>query len=246
MAIFVTGAAPGGAAPKRATVIPQSTGCLKTFTNPGPPSLSVCVSGNGNINQITYKARGTPVTHIGPSEGYCLKDLNTGTTYHDTGPVEGGWGSAAFSATATTMAVTRTTTDGRFTLTQNIAFKYGSRMVVISNVLKNNDTTSHGVTFDRVFDGDIDGTSANDIYETTGTSELAGENSGLMLTALAPSLAYSIGAETAATFASTRSLCAYAWEPRRTAPGDYVGIIQHATTVLAGASVNFKVAYRLT
>src|SRR6476619_5441713 len=117
MAFFVTGAAPGGAASKGG-VTPQSTGCFKTFTNAGPPSLSVCVSGHGNINQITYSAFGSPVNHIS-SEGYCLRNYNTGRTYHDTTSVEGGWGVATASSTATTATVIRTTTDGVFTLTQN-------------------------------------------------------------------------------------------------------------------------------
>ena len=64
---------------------------------------------------------------------------------------------ATAESTPTTTTVTRTTTDGVYTLTQNIFFKYGSRMVLIGNLVKNNDTVSHTVRFNRYADLDMDG-----------------------------------------------------------------------------------------
>ena len=137
-------------------MVPQSTGCAVTFTNPGPPALTACVSGHGNINALSY----------GPFTGARRPRHQRGVLpprpEHERdvlrrGVAEAGWGVATQSSTATTTTVTRTTTDGIFTLTQNIFFKYGSRLVLIGNLLKNNDTVSHPVPFNRYADIDMDG-----------------------------------------------------------------------------------------
>jgi len=197
---FVSGAAPGSASSKIGSVTPQSS-CFKTFTNPGPPPLTVCVSANGNLNDIVYSGRGTPVDQMA-GEGYCLRRLEgSGTTYYDPGFGASGWGAASDSSTATTATVTRTTTDGRFTLTQDFAFKYGSRMVVVGNQVKNNDpNAAHPVLFDRSFDADMAGTSGNDVFEEDGSSVLAKEGDGLMLTSMVPSMIANLGAETFVDF----------------------------------------------
>lgn len=248
MGLFLTGAAPGGAASKDG-VTPQSTGCFQTFTNAGPPSLSVCVSSHGNINQITYSASGSPVTNIA-SEGYCLA-AGPFTNYFDDSGVEGGWGAASASVSGNTITVTRTTTDGFFTLKQNIFVKYGSRMVLIGNLLKNNTTASQDVIFDRFFHGAVGGTSTN-VYEEVGSSVLgkggSGNGEGLMLTSLAPGLIFGIGAEDFGSFTAPdggRSTCLHTFASNPTTPGNYVGIVSHFASIPAGATVNFKVGYRL-
>ena len=247
MGLLLSGSAPGGAATggDKSGVVPQSTGCTKTFTNAGPPALTVCVSSHGNINQIQYSPFGSAVNHIN-SEGYCLLDLNTFVAYHDTGLVEGGWGVATQSSTATTVTTTRTTTDGIYTLTQNVFFKYGSRMVLVGNLLKNNDTVTHNVAFDRAFDGDINGTASGDIYDVAGGSVFGQETDGLASTFLAnPSLVANIGVSTFGNWSASRSTCSHTFEATPTAPGDYVGIVQGAFPIAAGATVNFRTGYRV-
>jgi len=231
---------------KAASVVPQSLGCAVSFTNPGPPVLTACVSGHGNVNDLIYGPFTGPVDHVN-TEGYCLLDLNTSAVYYDAAGAEAGWAVATQSSTATTTTVTRTTTDGVYTLTQNIFFKYGSRLVLIGNLLKNNDTVSHSVLFDRYADLDMDGTSTNDVFDNAGGSVVAQENNGIALTSLAnPALVSGFGAETFSNWFNTgRSTCAHAFEATPTAPGDYVAVMQHVTTLASGATVNFRVGYRM-
>jgi hypothetical protein len=231
---------------KAGSVTPQSTGCAVTFTNPGPSAMTACVSGHGNINQIAYSPFGNSSSHIS-SEGYCLYDLDLGGAYHDTGSVESGWGASAQSSTATTATTTRTTTNGRFTLTQNVFFKYGSRLVLVGNLIKNNDSVSHTVLFSRVFDGDINGTSTGDVYDTAGASVFGQQSDGLALTYLAnPGAITQPGVSTFNDWSTTsRFDCQYNTVTTPTAPGDYVGIQEGLFTIGAGATVNFRVGYRL-
>jgi hypothetical protein len=241
-------AAPGSAAvSKGGGVSPAATGCAVTFTNPGPPSMTACVSGHGNVQDLVYNGFGQPpIDHI-VNEGYCLRDTGTGLKYYDAGSTEAGWGAASLSSTATTATVTRTTTDGEFTLTQNIFFKYGSRMVLIGNILKNNDTVSHGVVFDRYFDGDIEGDPSDDVYYDGGSSVWGTDQDVLALTSLVgPPLLTGWAPETFSNWATSgASTCSHTFlPPGPTPPGDYVGILQHQKVLGPGATVNFKVGYR--
>ena len=114
---------------------------------------------------------------------------------------------ATQSSTATTTTVTRTTTDGVYTLTQNIFFKYGSRLVLIGNLVKNNDTVSHTVRFNRYADIDMDGTLDVDVFDTAGASVFAQETNGVALTSLGnPALVPDFGAETFSNWSATRPL----------------------------------------
>ena len=233
-------------AAKAGDVVPQSSGCTKTFTNPGPPALTACVSGHGNVNQLSYAPFFGPASHIG-SEGYCLRDLDTSTVYYDATATESGWGVATQSSTATTTTVTRTTIDGVYTLTQNIFFKYGSRLVLIGNLLKNNDTVPHSVRFNRYADIDMDSNSSNDVFDYAGASVFAQEVNGVALTSLGnPALVQKLGMEPYSTWFNTgRTTCTHSLLVGPTAPGDYVAFIWHETTIPAGGTVNFRVGYRL-
>jgi hypothetical protein len=241
-------------AAKAAGVVPQATGCSVTFTNPGPPALTACVSGQGNINDLSYGPFTGPVDHVNV-EGYCLFDLGTGAVYYDISLVQYGWGAATQSSTAIATSVTRTTTDGIYTLTQNIFFKYGSRLVLVGNLLKNNDTVSHAVRFNRYADFNVDGSPSGDVFDTAGASVFAQEANGVFaqgangvaLTSLGnPALVQAFGAEAFGSFANPRPMrCAPTFTAPPTAPGDYVAVIQHSTTIAPGATVNFRVGYRL-
>jgi hypothetical protein len=236
---------PARSAGKAGGAVPQSTGCTKTFTNPGPPALTACVSGHGNLNNLIYGPFISAVDHIS-NEGYCLRELNTGATYYDAGSAETGWGVATQSSTATTTTVTRTTGDGTFTLTQNIFFKYGSRLVLIGNLVKNNDTVSHQVVFDRYADIDMEATSGSDVFDAAGASVFAQQLNGIALTSLGnPALIDAFGAEEFGEWSSTgRSTC-FTTLFSASVTGDYVAIMSHVTTLAPGATINFRVGYRL-
>jgi hypothetical protein len=154
---------------------------------------------------------------------------------------------ATQSSTATTTTVTRTTTDGVFTLTQNIFFKYGSRLVLIGNLVKNNDTVAHQVFFTRYADIDMEGSSTSDVFDTAGASVFAQESNGVALTSLGnPALLWNFGSEPFGNWSGGgSSSCVGGMNPGPTAPGDYVAEMQHLTTISPGATVNFRVGYRL-
>jgi hypothetical protein len=182
------------------------------------------------------------------TEGYCLRDFGTSSVYYDAGSVESGWGVATQSSTATTTTVKRTTTDGVYTLTQNIFFKYGSRLVLVGNLVKNNDTVPHTVRFERYADLDIDSSGSGDIFENVGGSVVAEQGNGVALTSLGnPALAPgTFGAEPIANWQSTgRSTCVHTILGGPTSEGDYVAVMQHQATIAPGATVNFRVGYRL-
>ena len=251
LGMLLTGSTPGGAAGVAAAggakrgVHPQSSGCAVTFTNPGPPAFSACVSSHGNINQINYTMFGAPPAHIF-AEGYCLRDTGTGSTYYDAGTTEAGWLAASQSSTGTTVTTTRTTNDLRFTLTQNVFFKYGSRLVLVGNLIKNNDSVARNVRFDRSFDGDINASSAGDVYDRAGASVIAQQQDGLAATLLVdPSLAAAVAVSTQANWSASRTTCQHTFESIPTPPGDYVGINQGAFTIAAGATVNYRIGYRV-
>lgn len=238
----LTSAAPGAAKPAAGGVTPQSGGCFATITNAGPPTMTVCISGHGNVHQISYNASGAPVDHVfGSAEGYCLSDIdNSFANYYDAGATESGWGVATTSqATPTTLAVTRTTSNGRFTLTQNFFFKYGSRLLLVGNVVKNNGAVARHIFFGRSFDGDIDGDASDDVWDVAGSSVFAQDVNGLALTALS-SFAIGWGPW------NTNALSSCGINPPPTpVTGDYAGTIIHEATIAPGATVNFRVGYRL-
>jgi hypothetical protein len=249
MGMLLTGSTPGGAA-GGSEVTPQSGGCAVTFTNPGPPALTACVSGHGNVNDIIYSPFGGAPDQVN-NESYCLRDLGSNTVYYDAGVYgEAGWGVATQSSTSNTVTTTRTTTDGVFTLTQNLFFKYGSRMVLVGNLLKNNDTVGHTVRFDRALDADINATGTSDVFDTAGASVFAQETDGMASTFLAnPSLIGGIGVSTFANWfgsgTGSHTTCLHTFAATPTAPGDYVGINQGVFGIAPGATVNYRIGYRL-
>jgi hypothetical protein len=119
--------------------------------------------------------------------------------------------------------------------------------VLIGNLLKNNDTVSHPVIFDRYADLDMAGTSTGDVFDTAGGSVLAKESNGVALTSLGnPALVLNVGAEAFSNWSATGvSACTHTFSATPTVPGDYVAIVQHLTTIAPGATVNFRVGYRV-
>jgi hypothetical protein len=246
LSLLLGGATRGSAqGPAQGGVNPATSGCAVTFSNAGPPLMSACVSWHGNISSLRYSPSGATDQHISVGsvlEGYCLLDNATGTTYFDNGIAEARWGVATQSSTATTVSTSRTTTDGNYTLTQNVFFKYGSRLVLVGNVVKNNDTVSHSITFDRSADLDINGTSGSDTFDVIGGSVLARETDGVALTSLS-NLVGGKGVETFANFVSNSQSCSHTFQsPPYT--GDGAAVIFHIATIAPGASTTFRVGYR--
>ena len=100
--------------------------------------------------------------------------------------------------------------------------------------------------FNRYADIDMDGTASSDVFDTAGASVVAQETNGVALTSLGnPGLVESFGAETFSNWGGSRLTCLPDACRRPTAPGDYVAEMQHQSTLAPGATVNFRVGYRL-
>jgi hypothetical protein len=116
--------------------------CSNTFTSGSDNTyLAYCVQPDGNIIYIS-----TPAGHImnNIDEGYGLCDATAPNTYFDFGDrfgASGNWNAPVQnSKTATAVKITRTTSDGIWTLTQNIIQVASTSSIKVSMTLKNNST----------------------------------------------------------------------------------------------------------
>jgi hypothetical protein len=168
----------GGASTKFPRVlVPGSSGACSSPPNgalftqaDGGAQITVCISQQGNINQITY-----PDTSHGQIawDGYCLFDQTDGAVYQDFSPGAGvpnqGFGPATQTQTAPEIfGMTRTTTDNRYQLTEFIKINLQPRSVFVGMTLKNVGSVTHYVIASRLVAPAIDGSAANDEYNEFG------------------------------------------------------------------------------
>jgi hypothetical protein len=144
--------APGGAIPATGT-------CSYFFTVPGNLNsfLSFCVTVNGNIASLQSPNGFDQIAQGSVGEGYGVCDNSTGVSYFDWALFDSGtWGAPVLvSNTAIAVKISRTTTDGLWTLTQTIGKQAGLQPYAkITMALKNNS----GITKDAylVRYGDVD------------------------------------------------------------------------------------------
>ena len=123
----------------------STTDCAYTFSSgSGANATQYCVTANGNIAQFSRPAGVEYINNGFISEGYGVCDYYAGTSYWDyAGDGDNGWGTAnVISSTPTSVKISRTTTDGTFTLTQTItrvaASKKGPGAATVTMVLRNN------------------------------------------------------------------------------------------------------------
>jgi hypothetical protein len=136
--------------------------------------MNVCISQEGNINQIEYPALGS--TQIA-WDGYCL--LTDIGTYADYSPGSGvtfsGWGAATLTQTPPNqVTVTRKSTDGKFQLTEFIKINFQPRSVFVGMTIKNLDAVAHKLYATRVVAPAIDGSAADDQYNEFGVGARLG------------------------------------------------------------------------
>ena len=151
-----------------------TTTCSFTFTGgTGNKFVKYCVTKNGNIVQFQSPA-GVEYIATAAGEGYALCDFDTATQYFDYGSYgdSGNWGApSTVSSTATAVKIARTTSDGKYTLTQTITYNAGSALAQVSMSIKNNSTTvSHHVGVLRFADVDADGFTSNAFDFTSRTA----------------------------------------------------------------------------
>ena len=138
-------------------------------------TLRVCVSQEGNINQIEYPAPGN--TQIA-WDGYCL--IDGATKYADFSPGSGvtftGWGAATLTQTpnpggpVNQVSVKRTTLDGKYELSEFIKISFQPRSIFVGMTIKNVDpaNVTHQFTVMRSVAPALDGSAANDQYNEFG------------------------------------------------------------------------------
>jgi hypothetical protein len=144
--------------------------------------MNVCISQEGNINQINY-----PDTTMGHTQiafdGYCMadEDAPTGVFYTDFSPGSGvpstGWGAATLTQTAPSVfSMTRNSIDGKYQLSEYISINFQPRSIFVGMTVKNIDPANvgHKVFMLREVEPAIDGSAADDQY-----NEFGGTGSGV-------------------------------------------------------------------
>jgi hypothetical protein len=139
--------------------------------------LSVCISQQGNINQIEYPDTAAGHTQIA-FDGYCLFDQDDGAVYQDFSPGAGvtnqGFNAATLTQTAPEiLSMTRDTSDGKYRLTEFIKVNVQPRSVFVGMTVKNIGAVTRHVVASRLVAPAIDGSAANDEY-----NEFGGTGSG--------------------------------------------------------------------
>jgi len=167
------------AAPRSAAA---TSTCSYTFTSGTNNTFQqFCVTANGNITQLAtpFAREHIAVGTIG--EGYAVCDTAASTAYYDYADFgdSGNWGPATVvSQSATSVKITRSTSDGVFTLTQTISQVAGASPAVrIVMALRNNTATSRLVFLMRYADVDVSGTLSNN-FDATSNSAFGWNSAG--------------------------------------------------------------------
>jgi len=156
--------------PQQTTMSPATTAttnaCQSTFNfGSGQTLFNFCVSSNGNLVQFTSPQGFEHIREgqVGEGYGICDRTANAGYfDYADEG-ASGNWNSSIVvqsgGANTFPLKITRTTSDGIFTLTQVFSSNTSERIAKIAMTLKNNSGVSKSILFLRF--ADIDANNAH-------------------------------------------------------------------------------------
>lgn len=143
-----------------------------------------CVSEAGNIARLTSPHEAEHIRVGSVDEGYvvCSPD---GGPYFDTGMSASGWDAPTLvePPTEDSVRIARTTTDGRFSLLQEIRGNPRRRHLTIRMTLTNNGSATN-VRLLRSADLDIDGSRANDVFDSSADAAWARQVHAVSLAAL--------------------------------------------------------------
>jgi hypothetical protein len=145
--------------------------CAYTFTSgAGYTYLQFCVTVNGNIVEFQSPAGEEQIDQGTIQEGYGVCDLNTNIGYFDysAGGTSANWDAQVLvSKTATLVKISRTTSDGLWTLTQTITNTPGPNPSArVTMALKNNSTVAKEAYLMRFADVDPGYTAGADAFPT--------------------------------------------------------------------------------
>jgi hypothetical protein len=206
--------------------------------------MNVCISDHGNVVQFESPVG---IQQIGGNEeGYILCDQTTGVVYHDTGTLENGFGPSTViqprGLNTFPYAVVRTTTDGRFTLTQHFTLENGTseRQLKLLIDIQNNTSTTHNLAITRYVNIDVNGAPANDIFDRSRESLVAWEDpsevgdgaNGLMLVSLESEPGKLPRAPAVEEYPGTRTACNASSLTTPTHGTNLVGTLTHERVVL--------------
>jgi len=121
--------------------------CQSTYTSgSGVTFFRFCVTANGNITELQSPVGFEHIRVGSPSEGYGVCDNATKVRYYDYVGDSGNWNDAVITQpggpNTFPLKVTRTASDGSFTLTQAFSQKTNERIAKIAMTLKNNGSSS--------------------------------------------------------------------------------------------------------
>jgi hypothetical protein len=162
---------------------PLSTSiCSFTFTSGSQDTfLKYCVTINGNITQFESPAGFEHIAIGEVAEGYGFCDGTANVPYFDYADdgATSNWGpTTILSHSATSVKMTRITTDGLWTLTQLITQIAGNSSVNVAMTLKNNSLFSKSVFFLRYADVDAAG-AFNNNFDGTSDSVFGWNSAGV-------------------------------------------------------------------
>jgi len=148
-----------------------TSACALSFTSGANDSfLKYCVTANGNIAQFEAPLGKEHIAVGTVGEGYGFCDLNPQVRYFDYSDFgdSGNWGSPTIvSQNAKSVKISRTTTDGIWTLTQTITQVGGiSPSAKITMTVKNNSGVTRSLFFMRYADVDAGGNIQNNLDGT--------------------------------------------------------------------------------
>jgi hypothetical protein len=161
--------------PQAASAEPATASCSFTFASGANDTyLKYCVTANGNITQLETPL-GQELINRGSTvgEGYGVCNETPATAYSD----YGGWGDSGnwqpaqvVSKTATTVKITRTTSDGIWTLVQTFTQDKTTPAIKVTMALKNNTAAIRKVYLVRYADVDAGGNWTANNFDSTANS----------------------------------------------------------------------------
>jgi hypothetical protein len=146
LAVFGFGLAAFGQTTQRVSQSPSPSSagtCQSIYTSGfGLTFFQFCVTANGNIAEFHSPAGWEHIAVGNPGEGYGVCDNDTKVRYYDYVGDSGNWNNAVITQpggpNTFPLKVTRTSSDGVFTLTQAFSSSPNERIAKISMTLKNN------------------------------------------------------------------------------------------------------------
>jgi hypothetical protein len=147
-----------------------TTTCSYTFSaGTANAFIKFCVTKNGNIVQFASPSGIEYIAHAPAGEGYGFCDFNTQVSYYDYAGYgdSGNWQPPVkVSQTASSVKISRKTSDGRFTLVQTISLVPANILANVQMTITNNSAATAHIGLLRYADADVQN-NPNNSFDTT-------------------------------------------------------------------------------